>query len=178
LESQVPQGSIYPTGTRFHIPDFSLISGSPGDKASTRSRAPRHAGNLSRKPRLPSVSPCTGSRLPGLTRQGGKRTLQRPKNPGSSPLKHGERSLSHIIMILSLPLSLPAAKCGCKKFLLDTHGDHISTCTAHSLQIVHPDVPDVNADRDYNTHVVMHNMHVVNAQHACCCPWSCCPLHV
>ena len=40
LESQVPQGSIYPTGTRFHIPDFSLISGSPGDKASTRSRAP------------------------------------------------------------------------------------------------------------------------------------------
>ena len=35
LESQVPQGSIYPTGTRFHIPDFSLISGSPGDKAST-----------------------------------------------------------------------------------------------------------------------------------------------
>ena len=27
----------------------------------------------------PSLSPCTGSRLPGLTRQGGKRTLQRPK---------------------------------------------------------------------------------------------------
>ena len=26
LESQVPQGSIYPIGTRFHIPDFSLIS--------------------------------------------------------------------------------------------------------------------------------------------------------
>jgi hypothetical protein len=35
LESQVPQGSIYPIGTRFHIPDFSLISDSPGDKAST-----------------------------------------------------------------------------------------------------------------------------------------------
>ena len=33
----------------------------------------------SRKPRLPSLSPCTGSRLPGLTRQGGKHTLQRPK---------------------------------------------------------------------------------------------------
>jgi len=36
--------SIYPgptsTGTRFHIPDFSLISGSSGDKASTRSRGP------------------------------------------------------------------------------------------------------------------------------------------
>ena len=40
LESQVPQGSIYPTGTRFHIPDFSLISGSSGDKASTWSRGP------------------------------------------------------------------------------------------------------------------------------------------
>ena len=35
-----PKGSIYPTGTRFHILDFSLISGSPGDKASTRSRGP------------------------------------------------------------------------------------------------------------------------------------------
>ena len=42
LESQVPQGSIYPIGTRFrvHISDFSLTSGSPGDKASTRSRGP------------------------------------------------------------------------------------------------------------------------------------------
>ena len=40
LKSQALQGSIYPTGTRFHIPDFSLISGSPGDKASTWSRGP------------------------------------------------------------------------------------------------------------------------------------------
>ena len=40
LESQVPQGSIYPTGTRFHTPDLSLISGSPGDQASTRSQGP------------------------------------------------------------------------------------------------------------------------------------------
>ena len=37
-------------------------------------------------------------------------------------------------VLSSLPRhhNLPAAKCGCKKFLLDTHGDHISTCTAHS----------------------------------------------
>jgi hypothetical protein len=34
------KGSIYPTGTRSHIPDFSLISGSSGDKVSTRSRGP------------------------------------------------------------------------------------------------------------------------------------------
>ena len=27
---------------------------------------PRYAGNLSRKPRLPSLCPCTGSRLPGV----------------------------------------------------------------------------------------------------------------
>ena len=39
LRSQV-QGSIYSTGTRFHLPDFSLISGSPGYKASTRSWGP------------------------------------------------------------------------------------------------------------------------------------------
>ena len=26
----------------------------------------------------------------------------------------------------------PLAKCGCKKFCIDFHGDHTSTCTAHS----------------------------------------------
>ena len=26
----------------------------------------------------------------------------------------------------------PLAKCGCKKFAMDFHGDHTSTCTAHS----------------------------------------------
>ena len=26
----------------------------------------------------------------------------------------------------------PLAKCGCKKFCMDLHGDHTSTCTAHS----------------------------------------------
>ena len=40
LEIAGPPGENSPTGTRFHIPDFSLISGSPGDKASTRSRGP------------------------------------------------------------------------------------------------------------------------------------------
>jgi len=34
------QGKLYPTGTRFPKPDFSLISGSTGLKASTRSRGP------------------------------------------------------------------------------------------------------------------------------------------
>ena len=33
-------GGAYHTGGRFHIPDLSLISGSPSDKASTRSRGP------------------------------------------------------------------------------------------------------------------------------------------
>ncbi len=27
----------------------------------------------------------------------------------------------------------PLAKCGCKKFCMDFHGDHTSTCTAHSV---------------------------------------------
>jgi hypothetical protein len=27
---------------------------------------------------------------------------------------------------------LPLSTCGCKKFALDVHGDHVSTCTAHS----------------------------------------------
>ena len=26
----------------------------------------------------------------------------------------------------------PLAKCGCRKFCMDFHGDHTSTCTAHS----------------------------------------------
>ena len=48
----------------------------PGARESTSSK------DLSRQPRLPSLSPCTGSRLPGLTRQGGKHTLQRPLSHG------------------------------------------------------------------------------------------------
>ena len=47
-----PSGDIYPTGTRFHIPDFSLISGSPGQSFNPVP-GPRYAGNLSRNPRLP-----------------------------------------------------------------------------------------------------------------------------
>jgi hypothetical protein len=27
----------------------------------------------------------------------------------------------------------PLAKCGCKKHYMDFHGDHTSTCTAHSI---------------------------------------------
>ena len=44
-------------------------------------KGPRYAGNLSRKPRLSSLSTYTSSRLSGLTRTGGKYTLQRPKGP-------------------------------------------------------------------------------------------------
>ena len=43
-----------------------------------------HTGRFTKRSAL---SPCTarGSRLPGLTRQGGKHTLQRPKGPGPGP---------------------------------------------------------------------------------------------
>jgi len=48
-----------------------------------------------------TLSPCTGSRLPGgLTRQGGKHTLQRPKGPVPTGM------LCHSILSLSFSLSL------------------------------------------------------------------------
>ena len=59
-------------------------------------------GNLSRKPRLPSLSPCTGSRLPGLTRQGGLHTLQRPK----------DRARAMWIIIIMINLNLNIDGCG------------------------------------------------------------------
>ena len=60
-------------------PPAKFLFAFPLTRGESNGPGPRHAGNLSRQPRLPSLSPCTGSRLPGLTRQGGKRTLQRPK---------------------------------------------------------------------------------------------------
>ena len=87
MESQVPQGSIYPTGTRFHIPDFSLISGSLG--ASPRSRGPATRVPVTETKTPLSPSACTGSRLPVLTRTGGKQILQRPK-PGGGGAAPGE----------------------------------------------------------------------------------------
>jgi len=75
---RVPAGSIYPTGTRFHIPDFSLISGSLGDKASTRSRGPVtrvtcHGNQDSLRLVLARAVAClsvlAGSRLPGTKQQ-------------------------------------------------------------------------------------------------------------
>jgi len=67
-----PQGSIYPTGTRFHIPDFSLISGSPGDKASTRSRGPvtRVTCHGNQDSLRLVLARAVARDLPGLTRQG------------------------------------------------------------------------------------------------------------
>ena len=69
-----------------HFP-IGVIHLTRGHSLDSRSRA-RHAGNLSRQPRLPSLSPCTGSRLPGLTRQGGKHTLQRPKTVTCDGLRY------------------------------------------------------------------------------------------
>ena len=56
-----------------------MISGSPGDKASTRSRGPvsRVTCHGNKTPLSPST--YTSSRLSVLMRMGGKHTLQRPK---------------------------------------------------------------------------------------------------
>jgi hypothetical protein len=48
-----------------------------------------------------------------------------------------EQNPSIIIIIPTLAAlprlhSSPLAKCGCKKFCMDFHGDHTSTCTSHS----------------------------------------------
>ena len=40
--------------------------------------------------------------------------------------------LPMIILPVGFRLYSPLAKCGCKKFCMDFHGDHTSTCTAHS----------------------------------------------
>jgi hypothetical protein len=39
-----------------------------------------------------------------------------------------------VLILASLPRlhNSPLAKCSCKKFCMDFHGDHTSTCTAHS----------------------------------------------
>ena len=60
-----------------------------------------YRGTQGRQPRLPSLSPCTGSRggLPGLTSQGGKRTLQRPLPPRSQ-LFHRSYSNKHTTLRL------------------------------------------------------------------------------
>jgi hypothetical protein len=38
----------------------------------------------------------------------------------------------HVLSSLSRNHTNPLAKCGCKKHCMDFHGDHTSTCTAHS----------------------------------------------
>ena len=41
----------------------------------------------------------------------------------------GER----VLVLVTLPTrSYPGATCGCSKFLLDSHGDHVGTCKSHS----------------------------------------------
>ena len=62
------------------------------------SRGPVPRVTCQGNPRLPSLSPYTGSRLPGLTRQGGKHTLQRPKTSRAHwQLLHRERERESFI---------------------------------------------------------------------------------
>ena len=85
LESQVPQGSIYPIGTRFHIPDFSLISDSPGDKAST--------------PETPHLS---------ARRKGALPKVRSPGQPERERERERERALLRTISITGWSRARPA----------------------------------------------------------------------
>jgi hypothetical protein len=50
------------------------------------------------------------------------------------PRSHGTPQVTKIPTLASLPRlhNSPLAKCCCKKFCMDFHGDHTSTCTSHS----------------------------------------------
>ena len=69
-----PEAAVNPIGTRFHISDFSLISGSPGDKASTgenwetrkKTRLGRSRAGLLRSPRDLHFVFATFGALPSL----------------------------------------------------------------------------------------------------------------
>ena len=68
----------------------------------------RYAGNLSRQPRLPSLSPCTGSRLPNdrrvffsITHQN---TIGRQLKSGEN--RHTETFMSRSSQIIQAPLGM------------------------------------------------------------------------
>jgi hypothetical protein len=41
-------------------------------------------------------------------------------------------SLPLVLANIPVVAELPLSACGCRKFQIDTHGDHLCTCTAHS----------------------------------------------
>ena len=54
-----------------------------------------------------------------------------PPNVKKFRVPHGSQEVPILAALPRLHHS-PLAKCGCKKFGMDFHGDHTSTCTAHS----------------------------------------------
>jgi hypothetical protein len=50
----------------------------------------------------------------------------------STTLGLGVPILAALPRLNNSPLAVALAKCGCKKFCMDFHGDHTSTCTGHS----------------------------------------------
>ena len=54
-----------------------------------------------------------------------------PPNVKKFRVPHGSQEVPILAALPRLHNS-PLAKCGCKKFGMDFHGDHTSTCTAHS----------------------------------------------
>jgi hypothetical protein len=111
-------------------------------------------GSMSRTKRAVSVSPTTPSpvTLPPTRRQrqhqGTRALLEAPlmawrhqahlRQRCLRPSALGDVCLTtlglEVPILAALPRlhNSPLAKCGCKKFGMDFHGDHTSTCTAHS----------------------------------------------
>ena len=70
-------------------------------------------------------------------------------------LESEEEDTSRLGATVPALMELPLSACGCKKFVIDTLGDHLSTCTAHSgAKKAHDWVVDQLADLFRTTHKV------------------------
>ena len=94
----------------------------PGLHPARGDEQPRRAGRQRQGPRALLEAPLMARShqahpptMPSTQRSG--RCLS-PRSPSLPPFPRLHNS--------------PLAKCGCKKFCMDFHGDHTSTCTAHS----------------------------------------------
>ena len=115
-------------------------------RAATASPPPEIQG------RCPRLLPARGDEQPrraGRQRQGTRALLEaphgsEPSGPPPPTMQRFDSALWETLVSTTLGLEVPTltalprlhnsplAKCGCKKFCMDFHGDHTSTCTAHS----------------------------------------------
>ncbi len=100
----------------------------PGLHPARGDERPRRASRQRQGPRALLEAPLMARRNPAHKRQ---RCL-RPSALGDVCLHDARFGPSAILTALPRLQNSPLAKCGSKKFCMDFHGDHPSTCTAHS----------------------------------------------